>query len=107
MSFWALVTHSWVLLLSQVEVKVFGELAGRIWFPEMGRTVDMSCSLQQVGRYLFFISLHVGESELCSSPLLVGADGQLSLGAAGQQGVCLCRAAHGPSAENDRLAPQC
>lgn len=64
-----------------------------------------SWSLWCVGRCLF-ASHHIGGSELCSSPLPVGADGQLSRGATRQQGGCQCRAAWDPSTEDDRLASQ-
>lgn len=79
-------------------------LAGFGFQQQKGSSAGASWSFQP-GRCLF-ASLHAVESMLRSSPLSVGADGQLSLGATGQQGGCRCRAACDPSAD-DRLASQC
>lgn len=99
----ALICHRWVLLLSEGERRVCGELAGRIWFPATGGAAEQELLVERC----LFTSVYVGENELYSSLLPAGDDGQLSLRDTRQQGSWWCRAAHNTCVEDDRLTSQC
>jgi len=56
MSLWAVRTHPRVLLLSEGETRVCGELAGRTWFPATGRAAGQELLLATGREMPFYLS---------------------------------------------------